>query len=91
MIIVSIVISVVIFVVFAALQIRYYRDTWKSKVIFRDFFEREKEYSSRVCEENGQEYPQIDFVGKGDSDLNELIKEINVYLYKTKGTSDYSN
>lgn len=89
MIIVSIIISVVIFVVFAGLQIRYFRDTWNSKVIFRDFFEKEKEYSSRVCEENGQEYPQIDFVGKGDSDLNELIKEINVYLYKTKGTSDY--
>ena len=89
MVIVSIVISVVIFIVFAALQIRYFRDTWKSKVIFRDFFEREKDYSSYVCEENGQEYPQIDFVGKGDSDLNDLIKEINVYLYKTKGTSDY--
>lgn len=89
MIVVSVVVSVVIFIVFAALQIRYFHDTWKSKVIFRDFFEREKEYSSRVCEENGQEYPQIDYVGKADSDLNALIKEINVYLYKTKGTSDY--
>ena len=35
-------------------------------------------------------YPQLVEVGTPYSDFNELIKEINLYVIKTKGTTDFS-
>jgi hypothetical protein len=60
--------------------------TRKARKRFVGFFERKSDYA---IVDNGEDYPQIELVGGNDSDLNYLIKEINTYLYKTKGTSDY--
>lgn len=84
------VVSIVLFLVFFAIQLYFFLDTKKCRERFASFFDREKEYGSSITiEYDREEYPQIQLVGKDDSDLNELIKEINVYLFKTKGTSDY--
>jgi hypothetical protein len=57
--------------------------------VFLNFFAKNRAYSVTNNSEEGENYPQIELVGKKGSDLNALIKEINTYLYKTKGTSDY--
>lgn len=88
-IIVTILISATTFVIFLCFQLKYYNDTQKYRRIFETFFEKKDSYSCRNEIENGSEYPQINLVGEQESDLNSLIKEINIYLYKTKGTSDY--
>ena len=83
-------VSIVLFLIFFAIQLYFFLDTKKCRERFASFFDREKDYDSSISSEyNREEYPQIHLVGKEGSDLNELIKEINVYLFKTKGTSDY--
>lgn len=67
----------------------YFLDTRKYRNIFKNFFTKEINYSSRLAGCEKDQYPQINEVGKPESDLNALIEEINLYLKKTKGTSDY--
>ena len=88
---ITILVSVVIFIIFTGLQYHYFDDTHKQTKLFRSFFDKEKRYFSFMegTEIDGDAYPQIGIVGKDNSDLNALIKEINIYLFKTKGTSDY--
>jgi len=77
------------FIVFFLLQIKYFNDTRKYRNIFQNFFAKGSFYSFKLKGEWNDLYPQIDLVGKPTSDLNGLISEINTYLEKTKGTSDY--
>lgn len=83
------IISIIFFFVFLAYQIKYYNETKKYRGIFENFFSREEAYSVRIIDNNGDHYPQIKLVGDSPSDLETLISEINNYLFKTKGTSDY--
>lgn len=84
------IVSILLFFVFFAIQLYFFLDTRKCRERFASFFDRVEDYrSSTMADYNGEIYPQIRLVGKEDTDLNELIKEINVYLHKTKGTSDY--
>lgn len=87
--VVTLIVSVSVFVLFFLQQRKYYLDTKKHREIFEHFFDKNEEYTAIVSDENGEEYPQLYPVGVEDSDLNNLIQEINTYLYKTKGTSDY--
>lgn len=82
-------ISGVAFAVFVLLQIKYFRDTAKYRNIFKNFFSKNSEYTAHLQGLSNDQYPQIDQVSNEGSDLYELIREINTYLYKTKGTSDY--
>lgn len=77
------------FVTFFCFQMKYFFDTKKYREMFRSFFDKSGDYTSHLCGDERDPYPQIDLIGKEDSDLNSLIKEINIYLEKTKGTSDY--
>ena len=77
------------FVVFFILQMYYFVGTWRARGVFKNFFSKTAEYSVQLEEGERDPYPQIEPVGKPNSDLNNLIGEINTYLYKTKGTSDY--
>jgi hypothetical protein len=86
---ITIAIAIVMFVVFLGLQVKYFLDTKKFRGLFLNFFAKEKSYEAFISHEGAEEYPQIGLVGREGSDLNALIKEINTYLYKTKGTSDY--
>lgn len=56
---------------------------------FRSFFRKKADYALSIERIDETVYPQIDLVGQEKSDLNFLIAEINNYLFKTKGTSDY--
>ncbi len=82
------IISLVFFLVFLWLQVKYFKETKKYREIFENFFSRKEAYSVRIIDNDGDPYPQIcNYNYK--SDLECLIREINNYLYKTKGTSDY--
>lgn len=74
---------------FLYFQIKYFALTKKARSKFESFFEKASDYVVVECCENSDKYPQLDLVGGNESDLNKLLGEINHYLYKTKGTSDY--
>lgn len=85
----TIIFSTLVFIGFAWFQCKYFLDTKRYRVIFENFFKKKSPYSVSIEEEGNEKYPQLALVGTGFSDLNNLITEINAYLYKTKGTSDY--
>jgi hypothetical protein len=87
--IVTILISALAFIVFFCFQLRFFSMTKRSRKRFASFFERSGEYGITLSGYEDNRYPQLDFIGKEGSDLNKLLEEINRYLYKTKGTSDY--
>ncbi len=83
------IISLVSFFAFLFFQIKYYNKTKKCRKIFENFFSKKEAYAVQIIDNAGDPYPQIVNVGHPGSDLEALIKEINNYLFKTKGTSDY--
>jgi len=85
----TLVLSGIVFVIFLVCQIYYFHDTKKWRKKFANFFKKKEEYSVYIRTDEYSEYPQIKPVGEEGSDLNALIGEINTYLFKTKGTSDY--
>lgn len=82
-------VSAIVFIVFSYFQIHYFIDTKRHRDIFKNFFKKTRPYESSIVNTESDPYPQIQKVGEKGSDLNCLISEINIYLYKTKGTSDY--
>lgn len=91
MLILTIVISLVVSAVFIFFQHKYFLSTRKAKSKFENFFPKDTNYSWHLDGEyNGDPFPQLDIAGKNYSnDLDDLIREINTYLRKTRGTSDY--
>ena len=85
----TILVSGAAFLIFFCFQMKFFFDTRRHRNIFTSFFNKTGEYDYRMCGDERDPYPQICLVGKQDSDLNSLITEINSYLEKTKGTSDY--
>lgn len=83
------ILSGVAFFVFSWYQYKYYKETKKCRKIFEGFFSKKEAYAVQIIENAGDPYPQIVNVGHSGSDLEALIKELNNYLFKTKGTSDY--
>ena len=84
------IISFIIAVVFFFIQRYYYLKTKGYRVLYADFFKKLNEYSKTSLSIGQEDYPQLVEVGKNNSDLNELIKEINNYVVKTRGTTDFS-
>ena len=83
-------IAFIVFVIFLCVQIYYFRKTQKYRNLFSNFFKRQNEYSKIMMSVEDELYPQLVEVGTPYSDFNELIKEINLYVIKTKGTTDFS-
>ena len=77
-------------IVFILLQLYFFWDTTKSRILFSDFFKKTKNYSTFERRYEEELIPQLDAVGTNGSDLNNLISEINNYIAKTKGTTDFS-
>ena len=79
-------------------QFHFFKDTAYYRSLFENFFKKDRSYSISkriIWGENNDmsdtsEILQLDLVGTEDSDLNNLIAEINNYIYKTKGTTDFS-
>ncbi len=92
----TLIISTSVFVLALGFQYKYFIDTKQHLKIFQHFFRDKTSNTSGLkfsavnrADETGEEYPCIRFVGNSFPDLVQLIKEINTYLFKTKGTSDY--
>lgn len=88
--IVTIVISVIISAVFIWFQFKFFKETKEYRELFQNFFGRKQPYAIYQRTLGNEEIPQLEQVGYDESDLNNLIKEINHYIYKTKGTTDFA-
>ena len=84
------IISLIIAVIFLIIQRYYFLKTKGYRVLYADFFKKQGEYSKTSLSIGQEDYPQLVEVGISNSDLNELIKEINNYVVKTRGTTDFS-
>lgn len=78
--------------VFFVLQWWFYKETKTFVTLYKDFFKRKNDYfySTSSLEVGKENVVQLDEVGADNSDLNMLIGEINHYIAKTKGTTDFS-
>ena len=88
--IISWIFSGIAFVVCLAFQIKYYRETGRYRYLFQNFFRKKSEYGTFKTHIMGEPITQLVPVGFEGSDLNKLIEEINHYVSKTKGTTDFS-
>lgn len=88
--IVTIVISVIISAGFIWFQFKFFKETKEYRELFQNFFGRKQPYAIYQRSVGNEEIPQLEQVGYDESDLNNLIKEINHYIYKTKGTTDFA-
>ena len=82
--------SGVVFLIFVSLQLYFSRETRNSSARYCDFFYRVEDYQIIKEVVNGEEISQLKLVGEENSDLNKLLSEINRYILKTKGTTDFS-
>lgn len=86
----TIVISILLSLIFVGLQLRFFNETRRYRILFENFFKKKEPYGT-FSKNVGDEYiPQLAEVGEPNSDLNNLIMEINHYIEKTKGTTDFS-
>ena len=89
--VVSWIVSAIAFVVCFFFQWKYFRETARFRELFSGFFDKTEDYGTeKKSTENGEDLTQLKPVGKSGSDLNVLIEEINHYVMKTKGTTDFS-
>lgn len=86
----TIIISGVIFLTFTYFQVKFFLEVRHYRNLFSNFFSKKEEYSTYDSEINGAVITQLTQVGADNSDLNTLISEINHYVAKTKGTTDFS-
>ena len=86
----TIILAVFLFLLFLSGQIMFFMETRKYRNMFANFFRRASEYETYLKEIGEEQIPQLKQVGTEDSDLNKLIVEINHYVSKTKGTTDFS-
>lgn len=87
---VTIAVSVGIFLLFFIFQLRYFFQTRKSLDLYKNFFSKEDEYKAVNTAIGDDAIPQLVQVGESGYDLNKIISEINHYIVKTKGTTDFS-
>ncbi|MBO4849804.1 MAG: hypothetical protein J5529_02755 [Prevotella sp.] len=86
----TIFISVIVFIIFIFFQIKFFAETRKYRNLFNNFFAKNEEYATYNTVINGEDITQLKLVGASGSDLNTLIAEINHYVAKTKGTTDFA-
>lgn len=86
----TIIIAGVTAIGFFIFQFKYFRETQRYRVLFHDFFRKMSPYTTTIKDVNNESFTQLEEVGRSNSDLNNLIGEINHYVVKTKGTTDFS-
>lgn len=91
-ILISLLISFVTLGIFATLQWHFNVDVNQKRRKFETLFsEGEKGYSIKtLTSDDGEPYLQIDGFSSSDTDLGKLVTEINDYIRKSKGTTDFS-
>lgn len=88
--IVTIIVSILISAGFIIAQACFFRETKKYRQLYENFFSKTRPYCIYDKDIDGETIPQLKEVGKTGSDIIGLIKEINHYIVKTKGTTDFS-
>lgn len=86
----TIIVSGIVFLIFIYFQIRYFLEVKHYRNLFNNFFSKKEEYGTYETVVNGESITQLKQVGADGSDLNTLITEINHYVTKTKGTTDFA-
>lgn len=87
---ITIAFSIVVSLIFFILQFSYFRETRKYCNLYYDFFYKESDYEVLNEDVDGNNVQQLKLVGEENSDLNKLLSEINHYVAKTKGTTDFA-
>ena len=87
---ITVVFSIAVSLIFFTLQYRYFVETRKYCNLFYNFFYKENEYEVIKEELDGNKVQQLKLVGEEGSDLNKLLSEVNHYVAKTKGTTDFA-
>ena len=87
---ITIAFSIVVSLIFFILQFNYFRETRKYCNLYYDFFYKESDYEVLNEDVDGNNVQQLKLVGEENSDLNKLLSEINHYVAKTKGTTDFA-
>lgn len=86
----TIIAAIVVFLIFLGLQLKFFFETIRYSNRFKNFFDRESDYDTYPKNDGNELITQLKQVGAENSDLNKLIVEINHYVAKTKGTTDFS-
>lgn len=86
----TIFISLIVAFFFVFFQASSFYETYKKRKRFSNFFNRIEDYATYIDLINGENITQLKQVGKTGSDLNSLLAEINHYVAKTKGTTDFA-
>lgn len=86
----TIIVSGIVFLIFIYFQIRYFLEVRHYRKLFNNFFSKKEKYGTYETVVNGESITQLKQVGADGSDLNTLITEINHYVSKTKGTTDFA-
>lgn len=83
--------NIIVTLFFSLIQFRYFWMTRSLRKLYSSFFVKKQDYTllSVLCDDTTS-YKQLQEVGMNGSDLNELIKQINNYVQKSKGTTDFS-
>ncbi|WP_291528517.1 hypothetical protein [Bacteroides sp. UBA939] len=84
------IISVVVTSGFVGFQLHFFKKTRRYQNLFNSFFKKKEAYSKYMTTIGDELYLQLLEVGESNSDLNSLIQEINRYVVKTKGTTDFT-
>ena len=88
--VVTIVLAAIIFLIFFGIQLWFFYETSFYRNLFGNFFKKNSDYETYQEDIGGEQITQLKQVGNDESDLNELIEEINHYVAKTKGTTDFA-
>jgi len=90
--IITIIASLAVAAFFARLQLKYFNETNKNRTRYQKFFNRDDDFTTTVYD--NREGKEISLISEGNlpsgSDLRQLIKEINTYVLKNVGTTDFS-
>ena len=79
-----------ILLIFSYFQLKYFTETYGFLDLYKNFFTKLSDYKTEEKEIDGATIPQLTEVGIDGYDLNNIISEINHYVVKTRGTTDFA-
>ncbi len=88
----TIIIGLGVSALFFGFQFKFFRETAQYRNLFNNFFKRKDgaDYSTKQQVVGEESFTVLCEVGMPKSDLNDLIREINKYVCKSRGTTDFS-
>ncbi len=86
----TVIISGGILAIFTRFQLKYFKETHGFLKLYKNFFIKVSDYKTEEKEIDKESIPQLVEVGIDGYDLNTIISEINHYVVKTRGTTDFA-